>query len=241
MIEFFVEPVTQLNNLVGSLGITIIIISVVSRIIFYPLTKSSIKQAQKMRDMKPKLDELKKKHGKDKKKLAEVQAKLYKEAGVNVAGCLAPVAQLVIAILLFQVLLRFLNSGVATTYFIWDLAQPDIIPIANIPFGLKGVPGILVITTAIATFVQSKMMQPASPQQKPKNKNQKQDLADTLAASQGQLVYMFPVLILFTGTIFPSGLALYWTISTLLAIIQQYQIAGLGGLEPWVNRVWKKA
>lgn len=238
MIEFFVAPVTQLNNLVGSLGVTIIIISVVSRIIFYPLTKSSIKQAQKMRGMKPKLDELKKKHGKDKKKLAEVQAKLYKEAGVNAAGCLAPVAQLVIAILLFQVLLRFLNSGVDTTYFIWDLAQPDTYKVASIPFG---VPGILVVTTAIATFIQSKMMQPATPSQKPKNENKKQDLSDTLAASQGQLVYMFPVLILFTGTIFPSGLALFWTISTILAIVQQYQIAGLGGLEPWVNKVWKKA
>lgn len=238
MIEFFVEPVTQLNNLVGNLGVTIIIISVLSRIVFYPLTKSSIKQSQKMRDMKPKLDELKKKYGKDKKKLAEAQAKLYKEAGVNAAGCLAPVAQLAIAILLFQVLLRFLNSGVDTTFFIWDLAQPDTYSVANIPFG---VPGILVIATALATFIQSKMMQPASAPPKPKDKNKKQDLSDTLAASQGQLAYMFPVLILFTGTIFPSGLALYWTISTFLAIIQQYQIAGLGGFEPWVNKVWKRA
>lgn len=238
MIEFFVAPVTQLNSFVGSLGLTIIIISVLSRIIFYPLTKSSINQAQKMRDMKPKLDELKNKYSKDKKKLAEVQAKLYKEAGINAAGCLAPVAQLVIAILLFQVLLRFLNSGIDTTFLIWDLAQPDTYAVASIPFG---VPGILVVTTAVATFIQSKMMQSTSPVQKPKDKNKKQDLSDTLAASQGQLAYMFPVLILFTGTIFPSGLALYWTISTFLAIIQQYQIAGLGGLEPLVNKIWKKA
>ena len=238
MIEFFVTPVTQLNNLVGSLGLTIIIISVLSRVIFYPLTKSSINQSQKMRDMKPKLDELKKKYSKDKKKLGEAQAKLYKEEGVNAAGCLAPVAQLVIAILLFQVLLRFLNSGVDTTFLIWDLAQPDTYAVANIPFG---VPGILLFTTAIATFIQAKMMQPASAPQKPKDKNKKQDLSDTLAASQGQLAYMFPVLILATGTIFPSGLALYWTISTFLAIIQQYQMAGLGGLEPLINKVWKKA
>ncbi len=238
MINFFVEAITQLNNIVGNLGVTIILIAVVSRVIFYPLTKSSVKQAQKMRDMKPQLDQLKKKYGSDRKKMGEAQAKLYKASGINAAGCLAPLVQLVIAIILFQVLLRFLNSGVDTSFLIWDLAVPDAYEVDNLPFKI---PGILVFLTAIATFIQSKMMLTASSEPTQKDKKQKQDLSDALASSQGQLVYMFPVIILFTGTIFPSGLALFWTVSTFIAIIQQYQIAGLGGLEPWVKRVRKKA
>ena len=238
MIDFFVDGFSQLNNLVGNLGVTIILIAVVSRVIFYPLTKSSVKQAQKMREMKPQLDQLKKKYGSDRKKMAEVQAKLYKESGVNAAGCLAPLVQLIIAIILFQVLLRFLNSGVDTSFLIWNLAEPNTYEVSNLPFKL---PGILVAMTAVATFIQSKMMQPAVSEPTTKIKKKSHDLSDALASSQGQLVYMFPVIILFTGTIFPAGLALFWTVSTFIAIVQQYQIAGLGGLEPWVKRVWKKA
>jgi len=237
MIDPFVNVVTQLNNLMGNLGATIILIALVSRIIFYPLTKSSIKQSQKMRDMKPKLDELKKKYGNDRKKMAEEQAKLYRESGVNAAGCLAPLVQLVIAVVLFQVLLRFLNSGIDTKFLVWDLAKPDVYDIEGLFFKI---PGILVVATALATFIQSKMMQPAASENVPKNSAQKQDFSDVLSQSQGQLVYMFPLIILFTGTIFPAGLALFWTVSTIIAIIQQYQIAGLGGLEPWLKRMQKK-
>jgi len=241
MINFFVEAVTNLNNVVGNLGVTIILIGIVSRILFYPFTKTSVKQSQKMRDMKPKLDELKKRHGEDKKRLAEEQAKLYKESGVSALGCLAPIVQLVVAIILFQVLLRFLNTGVDTSFLIWDLAQPDAYKLENLPFNI---PGILVAVTSIATFIQAKMTLPEPVHEyksdSPKEKKEKQGLSDALSASQGQMVYLFPFLILFTGTLFPAGLALYWIVSTIIGIIQQYYIAGWGGLAPWVNRVWKK-
>lgn len=241
MFNFFVEAITNLNNIVGNLGVTIIIIGIVSRVLFYPFTKISIKQAHKMRDMKPKLDELKKRHGKDKKKLAEKQASLYKESGVSALGCFAPIVQLVVAIILFQVLLRFLNTGVDTSFLIWDLAQPNAYKLENLPFS---VPGILVVVTAIATFIQAKMTMPEPvhdyKSDSLKEKKEKQDLSDALSASQGQMVYLFPFLILFTGTLFPAGLALYWIISTIIGIIQQYYIAGWGGLTPLINRIWKK-
>ena len=143
MFDFFVEAITNLNNTVGNLGVTIILIGVVSRILFYPFTKTSIKQSQKMREMKPKLDELKKRHGKDKKKLAEEQARLYKESGVSALGCLAPIVQLVVAVILFQVLLRLLNTGVDTNFLIWDLAQPDTYELENLPFKIPG--GLVII------------------------------------------------------------------------------------------------
>lgn len=242
MFDFFVALIENLNNIVGNLGITIILIGIASRIVFYPLTKSSIKQSQKMREMKPKLDELKRKHGSDKRKLAEEQAKLYREHGVSAAGCLAPIVQLVIAIILFRALIIFLDTDVNTQFLVWDLAKPDTYEISGVPFR---VPGILVIVTAIATFIQSKMMLPepvsSYKSDSSKEKKEKQDLSDALSASQGQMVYLFPFMILFTGTLFPSGLALYWTVSTVLGIIQQYYIIGWGGMQSWVNRIWKKA
>lgn len=242
MFNIFVDVLINLNNVIGNLGITLIVIGIVSRIVFYPFTLSSIRQSQKMRDIKPKLEVLKKKHGNDKKKMAEEQAKLYRKAGINAAGCLAPIVQLVIAIVLFQVLLRLLNTDIQTSFLIWDLAQPDTFNLSGVPFGL---PGVLVFLTAVATFVQAKMTLPAPihgyKSDSPKEKEEKKDLTDALTASQGQMVFLFPFLILFTGTLFPSGLALFWTVSTLLGIIQQYYIAGWGGFEPWINKIWKKA
>ena len=242
MIDFFVDFLTKFNDLTGNLGVTLIIIGVASRAIFYPVMKSTLRQSQVMRDLKPKLDELKKKHGQDKKRLAEEQAKLYRESGVNPAGCLAPILQLVIAIILFQVLTKLLTTGVDTSFLIWDLAKPDIYVVSSLPFKL---PGVLVILTALATFVQSKMTLPEPvhdyKSDSPKEKKEKEGLSEALLASQGQMVYLFPFLILFTGTLFPSGLALFWTVSTILGIIQQYQIAGWGGLKPWVHIIWKKS
>ncbi|MEX0617240.1 MAG: YidC/Oxa1 family membrane protein insertase [Candidatus Woykebacteria bacterium] len=236
--DFLVNILINLNNLTGSLGLTLIIIGILSRIIFYPATVSSIRQSKKMADLRPKLEEIKKRHGSDKKKLAEEQARLYRESGISALGCLAPIVQLVVALVLFQVLLRLLKTGVETDFLIWDLAKPDSYAVANIPFKL---PGVLVILTAVATFIQSKMSLPEPVHEyksdSPKEKKEKEGFAEAMAASQGQMVYLFPFLILFTGTLWPSGLALYWIVSTILGIIQQYYIAGWGSLKPWIQKL----
>lgn len=234
----FVKLLIDLTHLFGgSLGLTITFIGVVSRVIFYPFLKSSLKQNQIMKELKPKLDEVKRKHGHDKQKHAAEQARIYKEAGFNpAAGCLAPLVQLVVAVILFNALRSLISSGVSTHFLIWDLAKPDTYTVKGFPFAL---PGILVILTGIATLFQSKMMLPEPVHQEKndskKEVKEKEDLADALASSQGQLVYLFPFIILFTGRLFPSGLALYWLISTVVGLVQQYYISGWGGLKPWLR------
>lgn len=246
--NFFVELLINLTKILGgNLGITIIFIGIVSRVIFYPFLKSSLKQNQILKELKPKLDSAKKKHGHDKKRHAEEQARIYKEAGFNpAAGCLAPIVQLVVAIILFNALRSLIGTkGIDTKFLIWhDLGSKDLLgetfPISGV---LAGFPGILVILTAIATLFQSKMMLPEpvpfEKGDKLKEVDKKEGLAETLAASQGQFVYLFPLMILFTGTLFPAGLALYWLVSTLVGLIQQYYISGLGGLKPWLKFLQK--
>jgi YidC/Oxa1 family membrane protein insertase len=246
--NFFVDLLINLTKIFGgSLGITIIFIGVASRVIFYPFLKSSLKQNQILKELKPKLDSAKKKHGHDKKRHAEEQARIYKEAGFNpAAGCLAPIVQLVVAIILFNALRSLINTkGIETTFLIWDLRSPDILAKS---FNLSGIasqlPGVLVILTAIATLVQAKMMLPEPvPFEKNdslKEVDKKEGVAEALAASQGQFVFLFPLMILFTGRLFPAGLALYWLVSTLVGLVQQYYITGLGGLKPWLKFLQKK-
>ena len=240
--DIFVDLLVFLTNLFGgNLGITIIFVGIVSRVVFHPFLRSSLNQAKVLRELKPKLDAIKKKYPKDRTKQASEQARIYREAGFNpAASCLSPLIQLVVAFLLFNALTRLINTDVETTFLWWDLAKPNAYPINNFPIQI---PGVLVILTAVATFIQSKMMLPQPiPEEKNDKKEErkeKEDLSEALASSQGQLVYLLPLIILWSGTHFPAGLALYWLVSTVVGIYQQYLIAGLGGLEPWL-KIFKK-
>lgn len=246
--NFFVDLLINLTKFFGgNLGVTIIFIGIVSRVIFYPFFKSSLKQNQILKELKPKLDNAKKKHSSDKKKLAEEQARIYREAGFNpAAGCLAPIVQLIVAIILFTALRSLIETkGIDTNFLIWDLRHPDILGKSFSVDGLLSqLPGVLVILTAIATLFQSKMMLPEPvPFEKGdslKEVNKKEGLSEALASSQGQFVFLFPLMIMFTGRLFPAGLALYWLVSTLVGLIQQYYISGLGGLKPWLRFLAKK-
>lgn len=241
--SFFVDLLISLTKLFGgNLGFTIIVIGIASRVVFYPFLKSSLQQNQILKELKPKLDQAKNKHGKNKQKLAEEQARIYKEAGFNpAAGCLGPIVQLVVALILFNALRSLINTqGIDPHFLTWDLRYPDLLSNSIKATGfLAGLPGILVILTALATLVQSKMMLPEPvPFEKKdtlKEVEKKEGLSEALASSQGQFVYLFPLMILFTGRLFPSGLALYWLLSTLVGLVQQYNISGWGGLKPWVK------
>ncbi len=239
MVNFFVDLLIKLNNITGNLGVTLIVVGIVSRAIFYPFLKSAYKQSQLQRELKSKMDELKKKH-KDKSRLAKEQMRLYREMGINpVAGCLSLPIQLVVLYLIFAGLRRILGSGVETHFLIWDLAKPDTYKFASIPFAI---PGILIVLTAVATFFQTKMATPTAPTPPPKNQKDGSgnvDFTEALAASQGQMVFLLPIVILFSGISFPAGLALYWFAGSFFGIIQQYYIAGWGGLTPWVKMLKK--
>ena len=92
------------------------------------------------------------------------------------------------------------------------------------------------LLTGLFQFIQSKMMMSATPVKKDDVKK-KDDFA---TAFQSQSLYIFPVMIGFLSYTFPIGLSLYWNTFTIFGIIQQYKISGLGGLEIWMQKVWKQ-
>src|SRR3989338_7477504 len=91
-------------GLPGAFGLAIIALTILIRLILNPLTSSQFKSAKKMQELKPKMDELSKKHGKDKVTLQKAQMQLYKEAGVNPAsGCFLLILQMPVLIALYNV------------------------------------------------------------------------------------------------------------------------------------------
>ena len=213
---------------------TIIVVGILSRAVFHPFIISSLRYNKALRDLKPQLDSIKKKYGKDIRKVSEEQSKLFRASGVHPAAgaisCLSTITQIVVFIILYQALIKVISSGVQTSFLLWNLANPDVYHIQGVPIPI---PGLLVILSAFGTLIQSQMLTPETKKAPPK-KGEKGDISDDLMAWQQQTMFIFPIIILLIGLRFPAGLVLYWAISTLYGIIQQYQASGLGGLKLWL-------
>jgi len=218
-------------------GIAIIIFTILIKLITYPLTAQQVRGQQKMQGLQtsPKYKEIQKKYKDDKEKFAQEQMKLYKEMGINPLGsCLPLVIQFPIMIGLYQSislamasaplqlltlsrdLYAFIPASVLiplNSTFLWmnlglpEIASPDALYIGGI-----AIP-IMTILVVLTTFLQSKLMTPAS------------NPGDQGAQMSKQMTLMMPIMMGFIAYSLASGLALYFLVSNLLAIAQ-YAVMG---------------
>jgi len=235
MLNFLIVPITSLlvflYGISGqNLGLAIIFLTLLIRGVLVPITIPSLRSAKKLQDLKPALDKLKEKH-KDKQKLQLAQLELYKQHGINpAAGCLPQVAQLLVLIALYQVFIKFINNGSINgnplnLQFLWlNLGKPDPFYILPVLAGLTQLVFSFMMTSGLEGHLKA-----------PKDKEAKQKEEDNLEMAQSmqqQMLYIMPAMTVLIALKFPSGLALYWVITTLFSLIQQYIISGLGGLKP---------
>lgn len=224
----------------GSFGLAIIALTFLIRAALIPLTLPSMRSAQKMKELKPRLDELKKRHAKDKRRLQQEQLNLYKEEGINpAAGCLPTIVQFIILIALYRVFIDFIqNGGVGTLsvnmQFLWlDLSKPD--PFYILPIMAGGTQLLLsqMLMSAREHHSIKDLKKGAREEEKLLLKKEKtsagdtQEMAETL---QQQMLYLMPAMTTVIALKFPSGLALYWVATTLFSTVQQLVISGPGGL-----------
>lgn len=242
----------------GALGFSIMILTIAIRLLVWPFMSSQIKATKKMADLKPHLDELKKKHKDDKQALAAAQMALYKEHGVNPAGgCLPALIQIPVFIALYQAIINILpGTGgqldkINSLLYYPSLKLPSSLDpsffglnlgVKPSEFGQYGVALLLIpVVTAGLTFIQSKMALPkpikSYPSDSPKEVKEKEGLAESMGQVQSQMVYLMPVMIGYFAFSFPVGLAIYWNVYTILGIIQQHRVSGWGGLESLVTKV----
>ena len=208
--------------IIPDLGVTIIILTIIIRFLLMPLSKKSIDSQKKMQEIQPgkKLQE-KNKH--DKALQGQKVMEFYKEKKINPAsGCLPMVIQLIFLIALYRVFMLGLGPEASTELlygFVKNPGQLNPIAFGFFDLSVRNIP--LAIIAAILQFFQAKMM--LKKQQKDKTKKKKDDNEpDFSSMVQQQLVYMGPVITLIIGLQFPSVLILYWTVTTIFMIIQQY-------------------
>lgn len=241
----------------GNFGWAIIILTVGLRVAMTPLVIPSLKVSKKMQELAPELSKLKEKFKGDKTGLATAQAELYKQHGINPAsGCLPQIIQIIVLIALFNAFNLVLradpahvvtklipemyafnklseNFVLSTKFFAWDLIQPDVYKVVGLPFAL---PGILLLVSAAIQLISAVMMMPVISEEQRLARKTSEDTDDVMAATQEQMVYMFPLMTILFGYQFPAGLVLYWLIFSLASVIQQYLVSGWGGLAPWLTR-----
>ncbi|MBT3356595.1 YidC/Oxa1 family membrane protein insertase [bacterium] len=218
-------------------GIAIILFTIITKLALLPLTKKSIESQKAMQDIQPELKKLQKKYKDDKAKLGHKSMELYKKHGVNPAGgCLPIIIQMIFIIALFQVLRLTLDSSPEainrTSELLYGFVKnPGALnPIAFGFFDLNKPSIPLAIVAAGLQFVQSKMMmaknkkEQAEREKKNGAEEKKDDEPDFSTMIQTQMVYMGPIMTLIIGVKFAGGLILYWTISTMIMIIQQYYV-----------------
>lgn len=208
-----------------NLGFAIILLTLLVRFVLIPFTLPQLKSAKKMASLKPEIDALKKKHGHDAKLFQQKQMELYKTHNVNpAAGCLPFIAQFVVLIALYQVFMSTLGGNgigdIQSNFLIWDLKSKD-------------TTYILPVLAGILQFIMSLSILPAvenQPEKRPGTAEQKQDVAEMATTMQQQMVFMMPIMTVIFSLQFPSGLALYWVITTAFSLIQQLIVSGPGAI-----------
>jgi YidC/Oxa1 family membrane protein insertase len=204
------------NSLPGhDVGVVIIVLTLLVRLALAPTMHKQIKSQHAMTRLQPKLDELKEKHKNDKEAQAKAMMELYKEHNVNpLSSCLPLLIQLPILIALYQVFRTALNGHLDGLYhFVYNpgAINPYFLGLVNL-----AKPNIfLAILAGALQFWQAKMMQATQ---------SKKTTDPTAQALQMQTLYLLPLVSVFIAWKLPAGLPLYWVVTTLFAIGQQYYI-----------------
>ena len=215
--------IAMCNVLGGNFGLAIIVLTVVVRLILFPLTVRQTQSTKAMQSLQPRIQELQKKYAKDQRRMQQEMMKLYKEAGVSPLGCLWPMLiQMPIWIALYQSIMRALAAtpenllNLSQHLYSWTAVSQAVPLNENFLWLHLSRPDpnlILAILVGGSMWVQQKMVTPptADPRQR---------------SMTSMTTLMMPLMFgLFTLS-FPSGLALYWVVSNIIGIIIQYFVSG---------------
>ncbi len=205
-----------------SVGLAIILLTVIVKLVLYPLTGKSIEAQHAMKELEPELHTLREKHGENKQVLAQKTMELYQERGVNpFSGCLPILVQIPIIFGLYWVFFKGLpvvDAGVLYGF----VAHPGELYMHFLSFDLMEKSLVLALLTGVTQFIQARISmkrQPALPKSDGKKPSFQEDFAKSM---QIQMVYVLPVMIGAITYNLPAAVALYWTTSNILGIGQEF-------------------
>lgn len=201
-------------------GIAIIILTIILKIILFPFSVKALKSQKLMQALQPKLAEVQQKHKDDKQGLARATMELYKQEKVSpFSSCLPLLVQFPFLIALYQALSSGL-TGQRFDFLYSFVGRPANLNVVSFGFLNLAKPDIVLAVLAGASqFWQTKMLQAVQP---PRHLNGGAQDERMMTAMNKQMMYFMPLMTVFIGVGLPSGLILYWLVTTLLTILQQW-------------------
>ncbi|WP_028241491.1 membrane protein insertase YidC [Stutzerimonas azotifigens] len=196
---FLAQPIfwllEHIHALLGNWGWSIIVLTVLIKLAFFPLSAASYRSMARMRAVSPKMQALKEQYGDDRQKMSQAMMELYKKEKINpLGGCLPILVQMPVFLALYWVLLESVEMRQAPWMFwITDLSVKD-------PFF------ILPIIMGATMFIQQ-LLNPTPPD-----------------PMQARVMKLMPIIFTFFFLWFPAGLVLYWVVNNCLSIAQQWYI-----------------
>lgn len=200
-----------LHRYLPNYGVVIIIITIIVKLLFWPLSNKSYQSMSQMKKLQPKMAELRAKYKNDKKMMNQEIMNLYKLYKVNpLGGCLPMIFQIPVFFAFYKMLYQAIELRHAP-FFLWidDLSAPDrlfsfdfTIPMMTAPYGIP----VLTIIMGASMFLQQKMSPPPGD------------------PTQAKMMMFMPIFFTFIFINFPSGLVLYWLVNNILSMGQQYYV-----------------
>ena len=200
-----------LHRYLPNYGVVIIIITIIVKLLFWPLSNKSYQSMSQMKKLQPKMAELRAKYKNDKKMMNQEIMNLYKLYKVNpLGGCLPMIFQIPVFFAFYKMLYQAIELRHAP-FFLWidDLSAPDrlfsfdfTIPMMAAPYGIP----VLTIIMGASMFLQQKMSPPPGD------------------PTQAKMMMFMPIFFTFIFINFPSGLVLYWLVNNILSMGQQYYV-----------------
>lgn len=202
---------SAINSLVHNWGVAIILLTILIKLAFYPLSAAGYRNMAQMRELAPRLQSMKEKFGDDRQKMQQAMMELYKKEKINpMGGCLPILIQIPVFISLYWMLLGSVEMRHAP-FMLWiqDLSAPDTL-FGSLPEWLPllgGMPiGLLPILMAATMLIQTKLNpKPTDP-------------------VQAKVMLIMPIVFSIFFFFFPAGLVLYWLVNNILSIAQQARI-----------------
>ena len=197
LLHFLMEVLYNITDKLGfgSYGLAIILLTILVKVVLYPLTVKQIKSMKAMQEIQPELQKLQEKHKNNPQMLQMKMMELYKERGVNpMAGCLPLIIQMPILMGMYYALYNFDYGGAAPS-FLWLPSLSETDPQYILP-----------ILAAATTLIQQKMTTLQQTQQ------------------TKMLMVVMPLFIGWLSLSFPAGLVLYWVTMNVVQIVQQWWI-----------------
>lgn len=222
------------GDLTGNFGLAILILTVIIKIVLFPLANKGYESMSKMKKLQPEIEKLKERYGEDKMKMQQEMMALYKKEKMNpLAGCFPILLQMPVFFALYKTLFITIEMR-HEPFILWikDLSAPDPTTIFNL-FGLlpwepTAVPvvgaflgiGVLPLLMGVAMWFQTKLNPPPTD------------------PTQAQIFAMMPFVFVFIFAPFAAGLVLYWFWNTFLSIFQQWLIMKKNGVSvDWGERI----